>query len=195
MSSTSHLTTTLTAGSHVNKRHSSFNLHSTPSHSSSESFHTGSPNSHSNNLQPFNADTIRKQSITITENLTPTSSVHGPSLNVRRKLSAISLPIPWYKRTRSPSDAKASSDSITKQSQQQQQRKSPNLRKMSRDRLLTLDRLFSTGTHTSATTNDDEQISPTSEFTVLDDSMRSNEKPSKSQKENGYLHNAYLMTR
>lgn len=194
MSSGSHLTTPLTKESRVNKRHSSFNLRTSPTDSSSESFHTGSPNSNSNNLQIFNADAIRKQSITITENLTPTTSIYGPSLNVRRKLSAISLPIPWHKRTRSPSDVKASSDSITKQSLQQQ-RKSSNLRKMSRDRLLTLDRLFSTATHTSATTNDDEQISPTSELTVLDESMRSNEKPNKSQKENGYLHNAYLMTR
>lgn len=175
----------------MNKRHSSYNIRATPTNSSSESFHTVSPATNSNILQTSNPDANRKQSITIIENLTPTSSIKGPSLNVRRKLSAISLPIPWYKRTRSPSDVKTSSDSITKQ----QQRKSPNLRKMSRDRLLTLDRLFSTATHTSATTNDDEQVSPTSEFTVLDESMRSNEKPSKSQRENGYLHNAYLMTR
>ena len=178
----------------MNKRHSSYNIRATPTNSSSESFHTVSPATNSNILQTFNPDANRKQSITIIENLTPTSSIKGTSLNVRRKLSAISLPIPWYKRTRSPSDAKTSSDSITKQ-QQQQQRKSSNPRKMSRDRLLTLDRLFSTATHTSATTNDDEQVSPTSEFTVLDESMRSNEKPNKSQRENGYLHNSYLMTR
>jgi hypothetical protein len=66
---------------------------------------------------------------------------------------------------------------------------------MSRDRLLTLDRLFSSGTQTNATANDDEQASPTTELTALDESLRSNEKTMKSIKENGYIHNSNLMAR
>ena len=67
---------------------------------------------------------------------------------------------------------------------------------MSRDRLLTFDRLFSSGTHTDATGNDDEQISPETEMTALDDSMRTNDKDVKPVKANGYLHTStHLKTR
>jgi hypothetical protein len=192
MSSTSHLTATQTKETNVNKRHSCFNLRTTPSDGSSDLLHTLSSTTNSNYLYHVNVDSVRKQSVTVTQTLTP--SITGASLNVRRKLSAISLPVPWHRRTRSPSVDKTSSDSFSKHSQQHQQ-KSHNPHKMSRDRLLTLDRLFSSGTHTTTGTNDDEQASPTTEFTALDDSMRSNEKPMKPIKENGYLNNSHIMTR
>lgn len=204
MSSISHLTATRTNESKVNKRHSSFNLRTLPKDLSSDSLHIFSPPStNTNYLHCVHGDSVRKQSITITETLAPTTrtstpptsttTTTGPTLNVRRKLSAISLPIPWHKRARSPSDDKTSSDSVSKQLHQHQ--KSHNPHKMSRDRLLTLDRLFGSNIHHLSPTNDDEQASPTTELTALDDSTRSNEKPMKPNKENGYLHNSHLMTR
>jgi hypothetical protein len=178
----------------ANKRHSSFNLVTTPPDVSSDLLHSSTPTTNPNYLYYVKAESDRKQSITITDNLTPTSSIKGQTLNVRRKLSAISLPIPWNKRARSSSDDKTSIDSVAKHSQKQQQ-KSHNPHKMSRDRLFTLDRLFSSGTNTGASTNDDEQVSPSTEFTALDESMRSNEKNRRTTKENGYLHNSHLMAR
>ncbi len=192
MSSTRHLTATHLSETKVNKRHSSFNLRTTPTDGSPDLPHSLSPSSNPNCLHCINAETLRKQSTPTTQTLTPTTSTTGTSLNVRRKLSAISLPIPWSKRNRSASDDKTSASSIAKHSQQQ---KVSNPHKMSRDRLLTLDRLFSSGTHASVTTNDDEQCSPTTEFTALDESLRSNAKSMKPTKENGYLHNSYIRTR
>ena len=193
MSSTSHLTATPTNETKVNKRHSSFNLRKISSDSSSETLQILSSSEDSSHPHYVNSDSSRKQSFTLTQTLQPTAT-----LNVRRKLSAISLPVPWStKRSRS----------ITKQQQQQQQqlllpthyqhqRKSSfNPLKMSRDRLLTFDRLFSTGTHTTTTTNDDEPNSPMTDFTGLDESMRSNERTMKTVKENGYVHNSHLLTR
>jgi hypothetical protein len=193
MSSVSHLTVAHTDEPKANKRHSSFNLRTTFSDVSSDLLHSLSPPTNSNYLQCVNAESVRKQSITITPTIIQPPSLTGPSLNVRRKLSAISLPIPWYKRTRSPSEDKSSTDSVSKQSHQN--KKSHNPHKMSRDRLLTLDRLFSSGTQTNPAANDDEQASPTTELTALDESIRSNEKTMKSVKENGYLHNSHLMAR
>jgi hypothetical protein len=190
MSSTIHLTAPQTNDTKVNKRHSSFNLRTTNPDNSPDFPHTLSPTNTFTSPPSLYADTIRKQSITVTETLSPTSSIKGSSLNIRRKLSAISLPVPWNKRVSSTSVDKTLSDSISKQSHHRQQKS----HKMSRDRLLTLDRLFSTGTHTSST-NDDEQASPTTECTALDESLRLNEKPIKPTKENGYLHNSHLMTR
>jgi hypothetical protein len=82
---------------------------------------------------------------------------------------------PWYKRTRSPSDVQ----------------KNP---KMSRDRLLSLDKLFSNTLHT---TPDEEQISPINDLTPLDESIKLNEKNLRQIKENGYLLNnsSHLATR
>jgi len=193
MSSTSHLTATQTKETKVNKRHSSFNLRTTPCDISSDLFHSLSPTTNSNYLHDVNTDSVRKQSFSITQTIIPTPSIPGPSLNVRRKLSAISLPVPWYKRARSSSDDKSLTDSIFKHLHPQQKSHHPH--KMSRDRLLTLDRLFSTGTHTTAMTSDDEQTSPATEFTALDESTRSNEKAMKTIKENGYLHNSHLLAR
>jgi len=203
MSSTSHLTATPTNETKVNKRHSSFNLRKISSDSSSETLQILSSSEDSSHPHYVNSDSSRKQSFTLTQTLQPTAT-----LNVRRKLSAISLPVPWStKRSRSPSVDKSLVDSITKQQQQQQQqlllpthyqhqRKSSfNPLKMSRDRLLTFDRLFSTGTHTTTTTNDDEPNSPMTDFTGLDESMRSNERTMKTVKENGYVHNSHLLTR
>ncbi|CAF5011119.1 unnamed protein product, partial [Rotaria socialis] len=147
---------------------------------------SSSPTPNTNYFCYVNADSHRKQSVAVSH--TPTSSIKDSSLNIRRKLSAISLPVPWHKRNRSPSDDKISTDSIPKQSQQH--RKSHHFLKMSRDRLLTLDRLFSTETNATATTNDDEPASPITEISALDDSMRSTEKPTKSIKENGYVYSS-----
>lgn len=193
MSSTSHLTATQTNNSKYNKRHSSFNLRTIPKDVSTDLLHSITPTTNTNYLHCVNADSVRKQSITIRETVIPTPPITGPTLNVRRKLSAISLPIPWHRRARSPSEDKTSTDSVSKQLHQQQ--KSHNPHKMSRDRLLTLDRLFGSATHHPPTTNEDEQASPTTELTALDESTRSNEKIMKPIKENGYVHNSHLKTR
>lgn len=195
MSSTSHLTATQANETKVNKRHSSFNLRTISSDSSSETLQILSPSEDSSHPHYVNSDSSRKQSFTLTQTLPPTAT-----LNVRRKLSAISLPVPWsLKRSRSPSVDKSLVDTVNKQlssqQQQQQHKSSYNPLKMSRDRLLTFDRLFSTGTHTTTTTNDDEQHSPMTDFTGLDESMRSNEKTMKTIKENGYVNNSHLLTR
>ena len=196
MSSASHLIVAQTNETKVNKRHSSFNLRTTPGDDTSSDFlySSSSPKTNSNYLYYVNAEPVRKQSTTITHTLIPTPipSLTGSSLNVRRKLSGISLPIPWYKRSRSSSDDKTSTGSFPKQHQ-----KFLNPHKMSRDRILTLDRLFSTVTHTTQSTNDDEQVSPTTELTALEESTRSNEKSMKpTTRENGYLHNSsHLLTR
>ncbi|CAF1204987.1 unnamed protein product [Adineta steineri] len=198
MSSSSHLTVAQTKETKVNKRHSSFNLRTTtPSENvTSDTHRSSSPKINSNYLYYVNAEPARKQSVTVTHTISPTPSFTGTSLNVRRKLSAISLPVPWYKRTRSPSDDKTSIDLFSKHvKQQQQQQKSHNPHKMSRDRLLTLDRLFSSVTHTTQSTNDDEATSPITELTALDTSIKSSEKSVKTMKENGYINNTHLMTR
>jgi hypothetical protein len=193
MSSTSHLNVVQTKEIKVNKRHSSFNLRTTPSGDSSDILNSSSSATNPNYIYYVNTEPVRKESITATKTLSPTSSLTKSSLNVRRKLSAISLPIPWYKRSRSSSDDKTSTDSVSKHPQQQ---KSHNPYKMSRDRLLTLDRLFSSGAHTNATANDDEQQSPTTECTALDEPTRTNEKTMQSIEENGYLHNvSHMITR
>jgi hypothetical protein len=192
MSSRSHLTASQTNETIPNKRHSSFNLQAIPSDDSSDLLHSSAPTTNPSCLYNVNTEPDQKQSIIITQNLTPRPSIKEHTLNVRRKLSAISLNIPWNKRSRLPSDDKTSTDSIAKHSQQQ--RKSLNPGKMSRDRLLTLDRLFSSGTNTAVSPNDDESASPTSEFTALDESVKSNEN-TKAMKENGYLHNSNLMAR
>jgi hypothetical protein len=175
----------------LNKRHSSFNLPSPTSGDGRSSFlQPTAPAANPNFLYYVNAEPVRKQSFNITHSLTPTGNT--PSNGIR-KLSAISLPFPWHKRGRSPSDDKSSRDSISKRLQAPF--KSQSSTRMSRDRLLTFDRLFSSGTHTTSTGQDDEHGSPTTEFSGLDDSMRTNERPTKRAKENGYLHNSHLLTR
>lgn len=199
MSSTSHLTVVQATETKIDKVRRSFNLGKTPREHSSDLLQPVSPSTNLNQLYYIHADPTRKQSIAIVHNLKATSSIkESSSLSVRRKLSAISLPIPWNKRTRSPSDDKTSTESIAKHSlqQQQQQQHRKSHHKMSRDRLLTLDRLFSSGSHTTATTNDEEQASPITESTALEDSTKSNEKTIKPMKENGYLHSSpRLLTR
>lgn len=190
MSSASHLTVAQTSEIRVNKRHSSCNLRPTPSiNISSDSLRSpASSKSNANLLYHVDVEPPRKQSIA-----SPRPSLTGASLHVRRKLSAISLPVPWHRRSHSPSDDKSSTDLLSKHSQAQH---SHNPRKMSRDRLLTFDRLFSSVTQNTQSTNDDEQISPLTESTALDLSMRSTDKSTKSMRENGYLHNtSQLMTR
>ena len=192
MSSISHLTVGSTIETKVNKRHSSFNLPSPTSCDATPCFlQPTAPTTNPNYLYYVNAEPARKQSINITHSLTPTGNT--PSNGIR-KLSAISLPFPWYKRGRSPSDDKSSRDSISKRLQAPL--KSQSSTRMSRDRLLTLDRLFSSGTHTTSTGQDDEQGSPVTDFSGLDDSTRTNERETKRAKENGYLHNSsHLLTR
>lgn len=183
MSSTSHLTVASTSDAQVNKRHSSFNLCSTPCDDSSNLLHPPlSPASASKFLYYVNVEPTRKQSINTTTSTSTTTTTAAAATttaasHIRRKLSAISLQVPWYRRTRSPSDDKTS-------------QKAP---RMSRDRLLTLDRLFSSGAHTAT---DDEQNSPVNDITPLDESLRGNEKSARQTKENGYLHNSsHLKTR
>jgi len=194
MSSTSHLIVARTSETKANKRHSSFNLRTIPGDDvSSDLLHTSSSKRNSNYLYYLNAEPIRKQSINVTHTLSPTPPLTESSLNVRRKLSAISLPVPWYRRARSSSDDKTSTDSY---SRQQQQQKLLNPHRMSRDRILTLDRLFGSVTHTTQSTNGDEQVSPITELTTLEESTKSSEKPMKPIRENGYLHNkSHLLTR
>ena len=179
MSSTSHLTVAATDEANANKRHSTSNSRSSPSGGTSNLFHPASPSTRTSKYFFYvNTEPTRQQSIPTTE--TPTTIVTAPttaasSLNLRRKLSAISLPVPWYKRTRSPSDEK----------------NSLKTRRMSRDRLLTLDRLLSTGGANAGT--DDEQNSPVNDDTPLHESLDTN---ARQVKENGYLHKpSHLMTR
>lgn len=192
MSSISHLTVGSTIETKVNKRHSSFNLPSPTSCDGASCFlQPTAPTTNPNYLYYVNAEPVRKQSINITLASAPTGNT--PSNGIR-KLSAISLPFPWYKRGRSPSEDKSSRDSISKRLQAPL--KSQSSIRMSRDRLLTLDRLFSSGTHTTSTGQDDEQGSPVTDFSGLDDSMRTSERETKRAKENGYLHNtSHLLTR
>jgi hypothetical protein len=98
--------------------------------------------------------------------------------NARRKLSGISLPVPWYKRPCSPTNDKSF--------------EKPH--KMSRDRLLPLDKLFSGGgTHTIT---DDDQASPINDLTPTDEIVKLPEKTIPNIKENGYLRNpTQLVTR
>ncbi|CAF3102687.1 unnamed protein product [Rotaria socialis] len=186
MASPSHLCVAQEKETKIKHCQSNFNLEITLCDNSSNVLCSSSPTPNTNYFCYVNADSHRKQSVAVSH--TPTSSIKDSSLNIRRKLSAISLPVPWHKRNRSPSDDKISTDSIPKQSQQH--RKSHHFLKMSRDRLLTLDRLFSTETNATATTNDDEPASPITEISALDDSMRSTEKPTKSIKENGYVYSS-----
>ena len=183
MSSTSHLTVAANDDdANANKRHSSGNLRGPPRDGTSNFLHPSSPTTR--NAKYFyyvNAEPARQQSIPTTDTATTivTAStavaVASSSLNLRRKLSAISLPVPWYKRTRSPSDEK----------------NSLKARRMSRDRLLTLDRLMSTGGASAGT--DDEQNSPVNDVTPLHESL---DKNARQVKENGYLHKpSHLMTR
>ena len=102
------------------------------------------------------------------ESAAPIESTH-----VRPKVTPLSLSVPWYKRTRSPTDEKT--------------------RQMSRDRLLPLNKLFS---NTTQSTIDEDQISPTNDLTPLDESIKVNEKNLRQMKENGYLRNtSHLVTR
>jgi hypothetical protein len=127
------------------------------------------PTTNAKYLYYVNAEPIRKQPLITTTSVAST--------NARQKLSVISLPVPWYRRTRSPSDDKSLQKS----------------NKMSLDRLLPLDRLFSSGTHTPT---DEEQVSPTNDLTLLDESMKFNEKNIQQIKENGHLRNSsHLATR
>lgn len=192
-----HLTVSPSLESKVNKRHSSVHLPSYPNAADSRLLSKSSstrlpPTSNSNYLIYVNDEPERKQSITVTHSLAPT--------NAGRKLSAISLPFPWYKRGRSPSDDKSSIDSLSKRFQSSST-KSRTSNRMSRDRLLTL---FGSGTHTTTTTatavpelsicqNDDDQVSPMTEVTALNESLKSHDKQ---LRENGYRHNtSHLLTR
>ena len=193
MSSTSHLTVTQTSEAKINKGHSSFNLGKTPCDGLSHSFHSLSPTNF-NYLNCVKDESSRKQSSITTYTLIPTPPTKLSSINIRRNLSAISLPIPWHRRTRLPSDDKTSTDSISKHSQQH--KTSHNSRKVSQDHLLTLRRLFSSSTHTSEISNDDEQTSPITELTTLNESIRWNGKMIKTTKEHGHLRSSpRLMSR
>lgn len=177
MSSTNHLTAAATSETKINKSHSNFNWCTLPCDGSSNLLHfSSSPTTNSKYLYYVNAEPTRKQSIETTESTTTTPA---SSLNARRKLSAISLTVPWYKRSRTPSDDKVS--------------QKPS--KMSRDRLLPLDKLFSGGTHIHRKV-DEDQASPINDLTAIDEPKKPDQKNIRNVKENGYLHNSsHLMTR
>jgi hypothetical protein len=162
-----------TSETKINEHHSSFNLRTLPCDVSSNFLYlSSSPTTNSKYFYYVNAEPTQKQSITKTTSAS-TSTVPSNS----RKLSAISLSVPWYKRTRSPSEDKPSE-------------RPP---KMSRDRLLPLDKLFHSNIPTTPT--DDDQISPINDLTPLDETIKLNEKNMRQIQENGYLHNSSQLTR
>jgi hypothetical protein len=173
MLSTSHLTVAPTSETKINENHSNFNLRTLPCDVSSNFLYLStSPTKNSKYLYYVNAEPTKKQSIARTA--TTPSTV--PSNN-SRKLSTISLSVPWYRRSRSPTDDKSSHKSS----------------KMSRDRLLPLDKLFNTRTHSPT---DDEQVSPINDSTPLDETIKLNEKNMRQIQENGCVNNSsHLMTR
>ncbi|CAF3385403.1 unnamed protein product [Rotaria sp. Silwood2] len=180
MSSTSHLTVAATSETKIDKNHQHFNWRTLPCDGSSNLLHlSSSPTTNSKYLYYVNAEPTQKQSIPPTPSITATTTTtQATASNARRKLSTISLTVPWYKRTRLPSDDKLSQKS----------------HKMSRDRLLPLDKLFSSGTIQKTT--DEEQTSPINDIIPFDESIKLNEKNIRHVKENGYLHNSsHLMTR
>ncbi|CAF4293256.1 unnamed protein product [Rotaria sp. Silwood2] len=180
MSSTSHLTVAATSETKIDKNHQHFNWRTLPCDGSSNLLHlSSSPTTNSKYLYYVNAEPTQKQSIPPTPSITATTTTtQVTASNARRKLSTISLTVPWYKRTRLPSDDKLSQKS----------------HKMSRDRLLPLDKLFSSGTIQKTT--DEEQTSPINDIIPFNESIKLNEKNIRHVKENGYLHNSsHLMTR
>ena len=172
-----------------------------PSSSPASSTCTTTKTKTSNYFYYVNFEPTRKQSITTTSvasvlpsSNSPTTTAPTPTStstsHLRRKLSGISFQVPWYKRARTPSDEKISNKQL----------------RMSRDRLLPLERLFSHPPSSSsaaavAAANqmlDDEQNSPTTDRTPLAATIHStHEKNSTKQpKENGFLHNSsHLKTR
>ncbi|CAF3582751.1 unnamed protein product [Rotaria socialis] len=186
MSYPSHLTVAATSETKTDKSHTNFNRPAAPSDDSSNLPQLpSSPRTNSKYLYYVNAEPTQKQSITPTPSPLVVAPTPSPTLATqstltshgRRKLSAISLTVPWYKRTRVPSDEKLSQKT----------------HKMSRDRLLPLDKLFNSDLHRPS---DEDQASPLNDLTAFDETVKSNEKNIRSAKENGYLHNSsHLMTR
>ena len=166
-------TTTPTSETKINPQNNSLsNLRTLPCDGLSNFFHlSASPSNNSKYLYYVNAQpTISNQSLSTT--ITPLSQA---STYAQARLSTV----PWYKRTRSPStiDEKSISSS-----------------KMSRDRLLPLEKLFHHPTQTATT--DEEQPSPTNDLTPLDGSIKFNENTLREMKENGHLRSSsHLATR
>ncbi|CAF4720777.1 unnamed protein product, partial [Rotaria sp. Silwood1] len=180
MSSTSHLTVAATSETKIDKNHHHFNWRTLPCDGPSNLLHLSSSRTkNSKYLYYVNAEPTQKESsIAPTSSTTITTQVTAS--NARRKLSTIPINVPWYKRTHLSSDDKISQKS----------------HKMSRDRLLPLDKLFSSGiTHKKST--DEEQTSPINDLNPYDETpIKFNEKNTRHVKENGYLHNSsHLMTR
>lgn len=169
MSSTSQLptTTTPTNETKISSQNNLSNLPSLPCDGLSNFIHlSASPTNNSKYLYYVNAQVTSKPLSTTT--IIPLSQA---SIHARARLNTV----PWYKRTRSPIDDKSKSS------------------KMSRDRLLPLDKLFHNPTHT---TTDDDQPSPTNDLTPLDGSIKLNDKTLRQTKENGHLRNSsHLATR
>ncbi len=173
MSSTSHLTVASTSETEIDKRQSNFNSRTIYREGLSNCIHLStSPSTNPKYLYYVNAEPTRKPSAIATTLATPTTS------NARQRLTSISLLVPWNKRARSPTDDQLS----------------PKPHKMSRDRLLPLDKLFNSSG--SPTITDDDQPSTINDLTPLDESIKLNEKNMQQIKENGYLNNSsHLMTR
>ncbi|UJR14744.1 hypothetical protein I4U23_001735 [Adineta vaga] len=178
MSSTSHLTVAPTSEAKDDKRQTSNDSRNLRCGGSSHLLRLSSPpTTNSKYLYYVNVEPTRKLSTTTTALLTTTNT-----FNSSRKLSGISLPVPWYKRARTPSDEK-----LPQKTQ-----------KMSRDRLLPLDKLFHTSTHTgtTTTTTDEDQTSPVNELIPFDEPIKLNEKNMQKIKENGCVNNSsHIMTR
>ena len=168
MSSTSHLTVAPTSETKNEQQKNSYDSHNLRCGSSSNLLRLSSPpTTNSKYLYYVNVEPTRKPSATTTALLTTAAA-----FNSSGKLSTIALPVPWYKRARSPSDEKAP--------------------KMSRDRLLPLDKLFHNNAlaGTLTATTDEDQASPINDLTPLDEAIKFNEKNMQQIKENGCINNS-----
>lgn len=177
MSSTSHLTVAPTSEAKNEQQKSSYDSRNLRCGGSSNLLRlSSSPTTNSKYLYYVNVEPTRKSSATTTALLTTTAP------NSSGKINTIALPVPWYKRARSPSDEKAP----------------PKAPKMSRDRLLPLDKLFHNNAlvGTLTTTTDEDQASPINDLTPLDEAIKFNEKNMQQIKENGCINNSsHVMTR
>ncbi|CAF0819082.1 unnamed protein product [Adineta ricciae] len=176
MSSTSHLTVAPTSETKNEQQKSSHDSRNLRCGGSSNLLRLSSPpTTNSKYLYYVNVEPTRKPSATTTALLTTTTAA---AFNSSGKLSTIALPVPWYKRARSPSDEKAP--------------------KMSRDRLLPFDKLFHNNAlaDTLTATTDEDQASPINDLTPLDEAIKFNEKNMQQIKENGCINNSsHVMTR
>ena len=154
MSSTSHLTVASTSETKIDKKQRHINWRTLPCDVSSNLLHLSSvPTTSSKYLYYVNVKPTRKQSITTaTSTDAPTTSSDS-----HRRLSPVSLAVPWYKRTHLSSNDKFLYE----------------FRQMSRDHLLPLDKLSKSRIDK---TTDDDQTSPLNSLIPFHESVKVNEK-------------------